>query len=73
MHLDLQIPISFLQLLHERLTSLQELRQRQQKPVQKNGSKRKHQVLDAQPCSYSISVIVNALQWSQLTSTGNRE
>lgn len=73
MHCDLHFPASFLHLLQICFTSLQEFKHRQQNPVQKNGSNKKHQVLEAHPCSYYISVMVKSLQPSQLISTGNRE
>jgi hypothetical protein len=68
--LDLQTPTSFLHLLQKCLTSLQEFKHRQQQPVHKKGNSKKHQVLEAHPCSYSISVIVKSLQPSQFIKTG---
>lgn len=72
MQLDLHVPASFRQRLQICLTSLHELRQRQQNPVQKMGKSSMHQILEAKPCLYSISVMVRSLQPSQLMRIGNR-
>lgn len=47
--MDLQVPAYFLHLLQICLTSLQEFKQRQQKPVQKKGNNKKHHVFEAHP------------------------
>ena len=72
MQLDLHVPASLRHLLQMCLTSLQEFKQRQHSPVQKQGNNKMHQAQEADPCSCSMSVIVRSLQESQFISTGNR-